>query len=1104
MKRFAAFSAALLVWSCFPGSAEARRRQYVPTQEEEQLWKTATQLYQNKRDKIAAIEAFERFTRNHEDSPKAADAQFMVGEGYMSQALKILKKEAESKKTDTARLLAPKNTAAIAALQQAEKAFAEVLRSYRKRKTGLLSSSQYRLGEVYYNQKEWGKAIEAWREVEEEHRKSYIVPEAWMGVIFANLALEQFSQAEANLFLLGETYPHYLKEPDVLYVQGIISLHKGDYANAERALKRVKTPEAAFYLGKTYLLSKRPYLAAAAFQNLVKTYPGSVLIEETEFFIGDSFFLAKDFDGAITKYRRFSAKYPRSPLRVSALFRIGSAYFQKGNYVEARAHFQSVIDRYPRDFFAPLAQYFIAESYLVADQFREALFAYTKVITQYPETIKISPLAHYKLAWTQYQVSDYTQAAQTCRNFLSLYPANSLAKNVYIVLANSLLASKRHDEAVTSFQRIIDLAPTSDVAEQALFSILLTQYNLKRYNAILTSYQFIFRHLPPSQSKWRPLSYLYAAEAYVRMNRVDEAKAIYEMILKVYPNDKAAFYAQDGLAWAYQLLGDDVRAHEEREKLQGMLELMKDADKSAFAENQLGIADSMYNQKKYEDAFQLYEKFCKENPEAKQAARACYQQGMSLYQLRYYTQAIEAWTHMRNAYPKAKEVQKAEYQIGDTLFRAQKYPEAVQQYQRIIDTYPSSKQLPLAYLRVAMSNFNSKNDAGTLNAALALLKRFPNAAETVDGLDLMEAVYDRSPNANFRASLRAVIEAVPGTETAAEAQFRIGRRLFEMKKYADSAEEFQRFSVDFTASSKLRKAQFLLAESLYNAEKYQEASHAFERFLNNFPINDDTPLALFHAGSALYGMKKHEPAIKYYQRLMDEYPDSEYTKAGLFNLALAYKATGNLERAEEAYARYATREGTENEGGRAALWEMFTIQKDRKDYAGAMSTLNRISDAKSDPETLMEVLYRKGELYLLMVQKDEALRVWEDLVPLSPKSFAYRLQGLIKLGEEYEERKDYPKAVRVYYDLCKHAPQPAVKQAACERAKGLKSFQAGSGPPPSAGPGDRYKTQVMPEEDSKKPRSQKKSKKKKPRRKKSSKKKPQTKKTEEINIPGMN
>ncbi len=94
------------------------------------------------------------------------------------------------------------------------------------------------------------------------------------------------------------------------------------------------------------------------------------------------------------------------------------------------------------------------------------------------------------------------------------------------------------------FQRIIDLAPASDTAEQALFTILQDQYNQNAFNSILTSYQYIFRHLPPSKSKWRSLSYLYAAGAYFALNQIDEAKVIYEMILKVYPNGPAAKTAE--------------------------------------------------------------------------------------------------------------------------------------------------------------------------------------------------------------------------------------------------------------------------------------------------------------------------------------------------------------------------------------------------------------------------------------------------------------------------------------------------------------------------------------------------------------------------------
>ena len=1093
MKRLLSFALAAsftgTLWAArgdIPAAAEKRAT-------EDELLESGCQLFRETTgDKVAAIKAFEMYLQEYEGSRRAVDAQFIIGEAYLNQALKILEKEAESKKTRADRLMAPKNTAAVNALNLARGAFEKVVARASKKDPGLRASAQYRLGEVAYNAKDWGLAIEGWRGIEKEFHMSYIVPEAWMGIIFANLALEQFALAVSNLFLLGEAYPHYLKVPEVQYAQGIVSLHKGDYTNAEAAFKRVNTAEAQFYLGKTYLLSKRPYLAAAAFERIVRDFQDSILREETEFFIGDSFFLAKDFDGAITKYQRFLMKYPESQLRVSTLFRIGSSHFQKKNYMEARAHFQSVIDRYPTDFYAPLAQYFIAESYLVDNQFREALFAYTKVITQHPETIKISPMAHYKLAWAQYQVNDYAQAAQTCRNFLSLYPTNALAKNVYLLLGNALLDLKRHDDAVTAFQRVIDLAPTSDVAEQALLTILRVAHDRKDYNSILTSYQFIFRHLPPSQSKWRPLSYLYAAEAYLALNRVDEAKAIYEMVMKVYPNDQAAFYAQDGLAWTHSMMGNDDRALSERQKLKDMMRLAR-TTYTFSGTNELGIADSMYNRKEYEDAYQLYDKFAAENPNGPRAPEALYRSGMALYNLRYYTQAIETWTKLRESYPKSPEAGKAEYQIGDTLFRAQKYAESAEQYKRIIQLYPKSDQLPLAYLRVAMSCYNALDDAATLSAALAMLSKYPDAPEATDALDLMEAVYDRNKGADFRKSLGAVIDAVPGSSVAGEARFRIGRRLFEMKQYAEAAAEFQKFSVDYTGNPKLKKAQFLLGESYFSAERNSDAILAFGRFLENFPKSEDTALALFHLATAHYNAKQYEEAIANYKRLLDEYPQSEYAKASQFNLAMVYKAEGKLAEAQEAYSRYIVLAGSDDKTAKAALWEVFGLQKDRKQYAAALETLGRILEGQPATEDLFEGSYRRGEIYVLMSRADDATRSWESVVALTPKNNPYRLKALIDLGQAYEKTQDYSKAAGVYADLAANASTKQMADAARERAE-ICRRQMKAPPKPEAVPGEEgRKTQVMPEDKSA-PAA--------PPKKKGKNKEPAQ--PQKINIPGMN
>lgn len=1040
-KRIFAASAALLATAL---AAEAARPEF-DAQAEESAFAAATQMFQETgRDKLAVVTALENFLATFPRSPRAVDAQFLVGEAQLQHALSILKAEAAAKKTSSARLLAPKNPAASKALQDARKAFESVVND---KKAGLAPTAQYRLGEVSYNEKDWERAAAEFKEVEKRFPKSYVNPEALMGIIYADLAMEQFSQAEANLFLLGETYPTFLKEPTVQYAQGIVALHKGDYAGAERTLKAVKTAEAQYYLGKTYLLSKRAYLAAAAFENLIRDYPDSELKEEAQFFIGDSFFLAEDFNGAISKYQRFITLYPESPLRVSALFRIGSSYFQKKDFVEARANFQSVLDRYPKDFFAPLAQFFIAESHLVAGQHRDALFAYTKVITQYPDAGKIAPLAYYKLGWCQYQVGDYMQAIQTGANFVAQYPTHSLAKNVYLVTANAQIALKRYVEATSSFQRIIDLAPSSEIAEQALFSILKNQYDQKAHNSILTSYQFIFRHLPPSKSKWRSMSYLYAADAYLAMNQVDEAKVIYEMILKVYPDDPAAFYAQDGLAWTYAIKGEDQRALEERQKLKDMM-AVANSTFSFSGLNELGIADSMFNQKNYEDSITLYEKFARENPKSAEAPAALYRAGMSAYQQRYYTQAIEIWRRLIDGYPDARDTPTARAQLADTLFRAQKYPEAVAAYRAILEKDPKGSGAPLAHLRIANAAFFSKDDAGTVKQVQELVAAFPSAPESVDGLDILEAVFDRNKALDYKAGLRAIATGQPGTPIGGEAQFRLARRAFESRDYAAAAAEFQKFSVEFTNHAQLPKAQFYLGESYFAQSKWQDAIPAFERLLDNFEKGDDTALAIFHLGTAYYSLEKFDDATKHYSRLIEEYPQSEFVPPAQFNLALAYKKLGKLDLAQYAYQKYVAAAKPGDAQAANALWETYQIQKDRKDFDGAVATLESIRAQSKDAETQVEVLYRMSEVHLAAGRPDEAIATWERMRGAKPANSQFRLQALIKLGEQYEKAQDPASAAAVYEDLARSTGGEISKNAAARAAALRKASGTTKSPAP--------------------------------------------------------
>jgi len=1019
--------------------------------EDEAAFRNLAGLFEGATDRAAVIEAFQKFIKQYPKSQRAPDARFMQGEAYMAKGLELLRQEKLSKMSSDDRMLAGINPAALAELNSAAASYEAAINDYSK--SGMEASAQHRTGEAYYNMGGWERALKEFLKVEDKSPKSYIVPESMLGAVYANIAMGRYQEAQAKLFRLEETWLPYAREPSVVFAKAVIELNRKNYPSAQKLFLQLATPEARFFLGKAYLYEGKTYMAASVFEKLLKDFPEADFKEEAEFLAADSFFHASDFDGAIAKYQGFLKKYPNSKLKSAAVFRIGASQFNKKDYPSARSNFQGIIDKNPRDFFASYAQFFIAESYLENKQTRDALFAYTKVTTGYSSS-SVAPASNYKLAWCQYLLGDHQQAARTLDGFLTLYPAHILAKNAYYLKGTALLEIKKTDEALRAFQNAVDLAPSSEVAEQALFMILRAEFDRGNFNSILTSYQFIFKHLPPAGSKWRALSLLYVAEAYMAMNLVDDARNIYTTIARIYPNDVSALYAQDGLVWCLALAGDTEGAARAREKLKTLKAQFADAEQPAGADA-MAVADSNFNRKEFEKAYQMYEAFAAEQPKDAYAPTALYRAGLALYRLRYYSQAVETWSRLSRDYPKAPETELADFQIADTWFRAQKYTESVGAYEGIIANYPKSDKLPLAWLRLAQVRYNLKADAPALEQAKTVVSNYPEAPEAADAFDLAEAVFDRDPALDFKAWFGDLVARQPADKTSGEALFRLGRRQFEKKDYPGAVGNLSKFSVDYISHPAIKDAQFYLGEAYFQTGDMENAAAVFDRFARNYSDAKEHPVALFRLGNAYYNQKKHEEASKAYAKLAELYPQSEYIKPALFNLALCYKNIGSTDQAEETYRKYYDLTG-KTDDALAALWEIFNIQKTRGDLAGALKTLTQIYGEAEGKEDGMEAMYYMGEINFDNRQPDEARDYWERLGQQKPYGSAWRLQGLVKLGEIYEAEKNYQEAARVYEDIARNSGKPEVAKAAAERAKSLLSM--GRSAPAEQAPAAKVRT----------------------------------------------
>ena len=100
----------LLAISLMPAVVWARQEPG-KTQAEDEGFTSAAQMFQDTgRDKLAVVQAFENYVQQYPNSQRYLDAEFMIGEAYMQQALSILEAEAT-------KLLSGKHTSIRAPLE---------------------------------------------------------------------------------------------------------------------------------------------------------------------------------------------------------------------------------------------------------------------------------------------------------------------------------------------------------------------------------------------------------------------------------------------------------------------------------------------------------------------------------------------------------------------------------------------------------------------------------------------------------------------------------------------------------------------------------------------------------------------------------------------------------------------------------------------------------------------------------------------------------------------------------------------------------------------------------------------------------------------------
>jgi len=409
--------------------------------------------------------------------------------------------------------------------------------------------------------------------------------------------------------------------------------------------------------------------ALAAFKTVCDKYPDTEQAEQAAYYLGQIAVQKGDNKAGIANLTQFITKYPNGTLTPSAMFYLAGAEQASGNSEAALAKYKEIPDKFPQSEVAPFTYFQRAQVYASMQKMDEIVAVMREFIAKYPESDKIffaydsiaqnqvnashldEAIATYEEFVTKY--AQNPQAPEAMLKISGLWRRIAEAPGRYLVLNEEQRAVwiKALNSSLASAEKLLEQYPGSPQVALALQTLLADQRllltaKLKTDAEVEQYFQDLAKKLdsnPAAKSKvlFTLASYIYEKDkakalaqmnaayntklvyapadldlygsALLEQNKGADAKKVYEKLAADYPvpagltPDKAPADIAEaqsislyGIGKCLQQQGDTKGAGESFDNLKKWYPWSP-----KILEANFGIAQSLYQQKKYDDAINL-------------------------------------------------------------------------------------------------------------------------------------------------------------------------------------------------------------------------------------------------------------------------------------------------------------------------------------------------------------------------------------------------------------------------------------------------------------------------------------------------------------------
>jgi len=629
--------------------------------------------------------------------------------------------------------------------------------------------------------------------------------------------------------------------------------------------------------------------------------------------------------------------------------------FKLGKFDKAIALAKSKLETSERSEVSELNK-IIGESYFNLEKYDEAI----PYLTDYNgKKGKWNNTDYYQLGYAYYKQKEYDKAISEFNKIVSA--DNSVAQNAYYHLGESYVNVGKKQEALNAFRNASQMDYDLKIQEDAWLNYAKISYQIgNAYQSVPQVLNSYLEKYPDTEYKEEVESLLI--DSYITSKNYKEAL----VLLK----NKNSFESKV----AYQ--------------------------KVAFYR---GL--ELFNESKYQEAEDLFDKSLKEQQNQKYTARATFWKAETDYNLTNYDDALIGFKQFaqQNESAATIEFENLDYNIAYTYFKQKNYSQATSFFSQFIEKNQTDKiRLNDAYLRLADGYFVSSRYSEAIST-------YDKAME-IGKIENDYAFFQKAMSYGYigkesdqTEQLKQFIAKYPTSKLRDDAMYALGNSYVKAGEDAKAIAIYNQLKKEYSTSPFTRKGQLRQGLVYYNASQNEQALTTFKAVAKAYPgtpeanqavatarliyidlgkvdayatwvrtldfveVTDaDLDNATYQAAEKQYLDENVNAAIKQFEGYLSEFANGLHATQAHFYLAQLYFKKDVKPSAEPHYAYVV--EQSQSEFSEEALLRLSQIQLDKKDWNAAIPTLKRLELEANFPQNS---LFAQSNLMQANYQLDE-------------------------------------------------------------------------------------------------------------------------------------